>query len=76
MAERKPKNIEVPARFYRGKFHHGSVYSHELTVEQRNEYRATYRRLLKTYGNTWSGRMKARKMMRTILYGRHGVRHA
>lgn len=56
--------------FYRGLFHHRSVRSDELSRDERIEYRGLYRRLLKSYGRTYAGRMKARKMLREMLYAR------
>jgi hypothetical protein len=54
--------------FYRGFFGHRSIRSAQMTREQRVQYRGLYRTILKHHPKDYYGRMKARAILRGILY--------
>jgi hypothetical protein len=54
--------------FYQGLFNHRSITSAEMTRDQRIQYRGMYRTLLKGQPKTYQGKMKARAILRAMLY--------
>jgi hypothetical protein len=61
--------------FYRGFYGHPSVTCDMCTPEQRAEWRRTYKRLMRSFGyKSYQSQMKARKMLRIMMYDELGIK--